>query len=93
MNLPLEEEQKLAILVSAVLEERKRLKLKAVDMALKVTASREQMALVKKEQVERAREDNKKDHPAREELRETGKDPKKVSDFVPGIDVVVEQAP
>lgn len=92
LNLPLEQEQKLAILLSAVLEERKSLKLKTVDMALQVTASREQMALVKKEQVERAREDEKMNLTGREEQKATADCPKRSSDFVSRIDASGEEA-
>lgn len=80
------EEQKLTILVSAVLEERKSLKFKTVDMALKVTASREQMALVREEQIERVKEDERMELIGREEQKVTKQCPERSSDFVPGID-------
>ena len=92
LYLPLEEEQKLAILISAVLEERKGLKLKTVDMALRVTASREQIALVKKEQMNGAKGDEKKDRARQKEHMATRDSPEKKSDFVPGVDTIGGQA-
>lgn len=91
LNLPLPEQKDLASLTSAFYEERTALRAKSVDMALKVTACREKMAVVMRQQEKRDRRNGKNcdscdDEDEEEEEDDDGEDEVAIEEMLAGLD-------